>query len=312
LGNIGNVAGGALNFPLLLSFQSVVLLLLLLSAACVFVTSISRDRSDSGLLYLICISLASAPAAFSRADTGHIIINTLGALIVALVVLSQYPAIWRWTGVSFAFVIVLATVGKFTWYKGTIQIQIHDAVFGTQYHSPEVAKVYFKVYKLTHKNADARLDVLRSSLSEHYDGAAQHLPPGTHLLAPLGVERRLTPPPDGVQIVTGWYPWLFPMTSTAPIGVKIAEIEAHPDWPLLLPSRGPQVCAWNPEEERRSLRKLFLTPFVPRPRGVLNAGKPLCDFINANFVLSPYVSPAPRSYVWVRNHELSVGQKAAR
>ena len=303
LGNVGNVGGGALDFPLFLSFQSLVLLLLLLVAGCVFITSISRRRSRSPLLYLICISLASAPAAFSRADIGHIIINTLGALIVALVVLSQYPTLWRWTWGSFALVIVLSTYGKFTWYKGTIQIQVHDAVFGRQYRSPELAKLYVGLYKLTHKNADARLAQLKASLSDNEDPNARPLPHGAHLLAPLGVERRLNPPPNDVQIVTGWYPWLFPMTSTKPIKVKIAEIQQHPDWPLLLPSRGVQVCVWDPEEERRSLRRLMLTPFVPKPRAILDKGKPLCDFLNDNFVLSSYVSPVPRSFVWVRRQD---------
>jgi hypothetical protein len=308
LGNVGNVGGGALNFPLLLSFQSIVLLLLLLVAGCVFVTSVRHKESRSVLPYLICISLASAPAAFSRADIGHIIINTLGALIVALIVLSQYPTVWRWTWSSFALVIVLSTFGKFTWYKGTLQIQIHDAVFGTQYRSPQLARVYTAVYKLTHRNAEVRLERLRTSLGD-IDSSGPHLPPGTHLIAPLGVERRLAPPPDGIVIVTGWYPWLFPMTSTAPIKAKIAEIQAHPDWPLLLPSPRPQVCVWDPEEERRSMRKLMLAPFVPRPRGVLDAGKPMCDFLNANFVLSSYTSPAPRSYVWVRKQPATGLQK---
>ena len=38
--------------------------------------------------------------------------------------------------------ILLASYGKFTLYKGTFQIQVHDAVFHKQYYSPEVDKVY--------------------------------------------------------------------------------------------------------------------------------------------------------------------------
>jgi hypothetical protein len=196
--------------------------------------------------------------------------------------------------------LLLATYGKFTLYKGTIQIQVHDAVFGKQYYSPEVDKVYTTIYKLTHRNAQARLDQLRASLAKDADPNAPHLPSQAHLLAPLGVQRRLTPPPDGIEIVTGRYPWLFPMTSAAPIQEKIAEIEAHPDWPLLLPSRRPQVCVFDPNEERTSLRKFLLAPYLPPPRHTLDAGKPFCDYLNAHYIPSSYASPVPQSFVWVR------------
>ena len=300
LGNVATVGGGTLDFPLLFSFQSLVLLLLLLVAGCAFIASFRAHASQGPLLYLICLSLVSAPAAFSRADIGHIIINTLGALIAALVVLSQYRAIWRWTWPAFAIVILLATYGKFTLYKGTFQTQVHVAVFGKQYYSPEVDKVYTTIYKLTRRNAQARLDQLRTSLARYSDPNAPHLPSHAHLLAPFGVQRRLTPPPDGIQIVTGRYPWLFPMTSTAPIQQKIAEMEAHPDWPLLLPSLGPQRCVFDPNEERNSLRKFLLAPYLPPPRHTLDAGKPLCDYLNANYIPSSYASPVPQSFVWVR------------
>ena len=196
--------------------------------------------------------------------------------------------------------ILLATYGKFTLYKGTIQIQVHEAVFGTQFYSPEVDKVYTTIYKLTHRNARLRLDQSRASLNGNSDPDAVPLPPRTRLLAPLGVQRRLTPPPDGIQIVTGRYPWLFPTTSTAPIQQKIAEMEAHTDWPLLPPSLGPQRCVFDPNEERNSLRKFLLAPYLPPPRHILDAGKPLCDYLDANYIPSSYASPVPRSLVWVR------------
>ncbi len=300
LGNVATVGGGTLDFPLLFSFQSLVLLLLLLVAGCAFIASFRAHASQGPLLYLICLSLVSAPAAFSRADIGHIIINTLGALIAALVVLSQYRPIWRWAWPAFAIVILLATYGKFTLYKGTIQIQVHEAVFGTQFYSPEVDKVYTTIYKLTHRNAQARLDRIQETVARYSGSNAPLLPSHAHLLAPFGVQRRLTPPPNGIQIVTGRYPWLFPMTSTAPIQQKIAEMEAHPDWPLLLPSLGPQRCVFDPNEERNSLRKFLLAPYLPPPRHTLDAGKPLCDYLNANYIPSSYASPVPQSFVWVR------------
>jgi hypothetical protein len=136
-------------------------------------------------------------------------------------------------------------------------------------------------------------------LTRDTDPNAPRLPSHAHLLAPFGVQRRLTPPSDGIEIVTGRYPWLFPMTSTAPIQEKIAEIEAHPDWPLLLKSQEPQVCEYDHSTERLELQKFLLAPYMPPLRQTIHVGHQLCDYINANYVVGSYASPVTNYYVWV-------------
>ncbi len=298
LGDFLQVGGGVLNFPLLFSFQSLLLLLLLLAAGCAAVESIRTHTSQSVLLYLICVSVALAPAAFSRADVGHILLNMLGALIAALVILSQYPAAWRWTWPSFVLLIILTTYGKVTLVKSAVQSQVHDAVFGARNPSPGFTKVYTAIYKLTHRHAQSRLDQLRASFARDPEWSAPHLPANTHLLAPMGVQRRITPPPDGIQIVSGRYYAFFPV----PLGIpeRIAEMEAHPDWPLLVPSQAPVSCVFDPDGERTMLRKFLLAPYIPRPRHVVDAGRPLCDYLNAHYTPGPYASPTLGSVVWVR------------
>lgn len=301
LDNIANVGAGALNFPLLFSFQTVVLLLLLMVAGCVVIASFRTHHSDHPLLYLICLSLISLPAAFSRADVGHIILNTLGALIAVLVVLSQYPAIWRGTWPAFAIMLLLAAYCHFDYYHDSIRQNIRAAAFNPQVHSPGLEKVYTAFYRLAHKNARAQIEGFRASQAQNVDPNAPHLPSQAHLLAPFGVQRRITPPPDGIEIATGRYPWLFPLTSTAIIQEKIAEMESHPDWPLLLRSRERQVCEVAPDDIRSGLRRLLLTPYVPQTRHTIHAGKPFCDYINAHYTPSPYASPVPHNVVWIRN-----------
>jgi hypothetical protein len=295
---VGN--GGGLNFPLLISFQSVVVLLLLLVAGCVFISGFISGAPDGPLSYLICVSAILAPAAFSRADSGHMVLNLLGALIAALVVLSQYRTLWRWTWLSFALFLLLFTFGKFNLYAGTVKFQLHDSVFGSQYPSPALTRAYVAVYKLTHKNAEARLQTLRAQSMDPQQDAATPLPAGARLLAPLGAQRRLTPLPNGIEIVSGYYPWMFPMATTDAVPRKIAELNAHPGWPLILPSRDRQVCVFDADLERASLRRFLLALYVPRPRGQLTAAKPFCDFLNQHYAPSAYASPLPRSYIWVR------------
>jgi hypothetical protein len=305
LDNLANVGAGALNFPLLFSFQTLVLLLLLIVAGCVVITGFRTHDSDHPLLYLICLSLISLPAAFSRADVGHIIINTLGALIAVLVVLSQYPAIWRWTWPAFAIVILLAAYSHYTYFRNPIRQNVRTAAFNSQVRSPFVEKTYTALFQLTHKNARAQIEGFRASQAAEIAPNAPRLPSHAHLLAPFGVQRRISPPPDGIQIVTGRYPWLFPMTSTTPVQEKIAEVEVNPDWPLLLRSRDLQICEEDAYGLRNGLQHILLAPYMPRPRQTVHAGRPLCDYINAHYVPSSYASPVPHFFVWVRKSNVA-------
>ena len=66
-------------------------------------------------------------------------------------------------------------------------------------------------------------------------------------------------PPRGIQIVSGRYAGFFPVTMASAIPEKIAEIEAHPDWPLLLPSSTPPNCVVDPNDTRHVLQKFLDT-----------------------------------------------------
>lgn len=270
LDNIRTVSSGVLNFPILFSFQTLILLLFVIATGCAAVAAFRTRTSDHPLLYLICLSAISMPAAFSRADTGHIIINSLGALIAILVVLSQYPAIWRWTWSSLAIVILLGSIAHAEYYFDEIVRQVFVASRGTRTANP---------------NSSVPTSV---PLPEH-----------ANLFAPLGVQRRLTSFADNPKIVTGRYPWLFPMTSLGMIQEKIDELKVHPEWPLLLPSQRPVSCAQNPNGMREKLKQVLLAPYIPRPRAPIPAAVPLCDYLNANYRQSNYQSPVPAYSVWV-------------
>ena len=291
LENIRTVGGGTLNFPLLISFQTVVLLLLLIVAGCAVIASFREGTSQHPLLYLICLSLISLPAAFSRADVGHIIINTLGALIAALTILSQYPAIWRWTRLCFALVVFLAWCSHWSIYRGIVEGAVQERAFSDQYHSAEIEKLHTKYLKIVYGKSETqrRIDGLRSYLAT--DPGAPHLPFHTYMYAPLGVRRMMSPFIGDPQIVTGRYPWIFPMTSMGILQNEIAELETHPDWPLVLPSKTATFCEENPDATRHYLKKVLYVPYVPRIRHQIKAGDPFCEYIDAHYVLSTYVSP---------------------
>jgi hypothetical protein len=300
LDNVRTVGGGTQNFPLLISFQALVLLLLLIVAGCAVVASFRTRTSQHPLIYLICLSLVSLPAAFSHADIGHIFINTLGAMIAALTILSQYPRIWRWTWPCFAVVILLAACSHLAFYRGAVERPIQVRAFSNQYHSATAEKLYTIYLRKIKgdKAAQRRIDELRAFMA--IDPDAPHLPFQTHLLAPLGVPRMMTPYAGDAQIVTGRYPWLFPMGSIAAMREKMAEIEAHPDWPLILGSDRPLSCEDDPEYLRHFMKVILFAPYMPQVKHQIKAADPFCEYVNDRYVLSAYAAPVPGYYIWVR------------
>jgi hypothetical protein len=298
-GNVLSVGGGGLNFPLLISFQTLVLLLLLIIAGCAVIASFYDRTSQHALLYLICISVVCLPAAFSHADIGHIFVNTLGAMIAALTILSQYPRIWRWTWPSFALVIVLATCSHLSFYRRIIEMPLEARAFGNQYHSAIVEKFYTLYLKKIkgESRAKQRIGELRAAM--FIDPDAPHLSPQTHLLAPLGFPRMMSPYAGDPEIITGRYPWLFPAGNKTAIQEKIAELEAHPDWPLLLQSDRPLSCDDDPEFMRHLLKVILYAPYVPRARNQVKAADPFCEFVNTHYVLSTYAAPVPSYHIWI-------------
>jgi hypothetical protein len=300
LDNIRTVGGGALNFPLLISFQTLVLLLLLIVAGCAVIASFRNGTSQHPLIYFVCISLVCLPAAFSHADVGHLFVNTLGAMLAALAILSQYPTIWRWTWPCFAVVIILVGFSHLAFYRGIVEQPIQERAFSNQYHSAIVEKFY-TIYLKKMKGESAgqkRIDDLRALMA--IDPDSPHLPFHAHILAPLGVRRMMKPYIGDPQIVTGRYPWLFPMSSTAAMYEKIAEIEAHSDWPLILGSTGPLSCETDSEYLRHFLRVILFAPFMPQVRHRITGAEPFCEYINSHYVLSVYAAPVPSYHIWVR------------
>lgn len=305
LDNVLTVGGGTLNFPLLISFQSLFLLLLLLIAGCVFVASFRLHRSNDLLAYLICLSLISTPAAFSRADVGHIVINTLGALIAALVVLSQYPAPWRVACTSFVLLDILVGYGQISGFVKSTRTQLHGAVFRTRYYSAGLDKAYTGLYRATHRNSESHLNELRAAALRDLRPDLLRLSKQSPLWAPFGFPRRISEANDDPEVITGRYPFLFAISSTKEINDKVAELRSHPDWPIVVPFPEKTSCVEDPNEIRKGLKGILIVPYVPKPVHRVYAGAPLCDYINANYHAGNFAPPAPGYFIWFPNNRRS-------
>jgi hypothetical protein len=308
MGNFSSIAaisGGSLDFPLAVSYLTIVPLLLIIIGGCVIVAGFRNRTTNHPVLYLICVSVVTVPAALSRADPGHIIINTLGVFIAALVVLSQYPAVWRWTRGAVAVLVLLFIVGMWG-YVRYLRSQLLVAAFSTRYHSPLAERLLSDGLHLVEgARADARMDQLRSSHTEQPNPNGRTLPPRIGLMAPMAVPLRMVSYPGDPQIIQGRT--VYPLTSLSVVQEKIAELAVHKNWPLLVPYAKFANCDVDPSALRSNLEAVLGAPYIPLPRHQLVGMVPLCNYINANYTPSAFVSPVPGFYVWVPRGE-KIGQ----
>lgn len=276
--------GGSLSFPLVLSVANLVLLPLLLVAGCGLYEALRSGRANGRwahpLVYLCLIAGAGAPAGFSRADQGHILINTLGAILIALLLL--YPRRLAWTVAKYAWVVVLVGLGGLG-YVRTMRLQLIAAAQRDVIGRGTVGRALMAGNRLLHLRVSGATwaEVDRTWTVEMK--VPEQLTPGETgpLLAPFGIHRRGFS--DGpATAVSGRYNGLLPLISTVQPLEKIAELQKAPDHPVLVPSVGP-VCD-NAEHEREVMRRTLGALYLPPTRHTLEAaGQPLCTFLQQRY-----------------------------
>jgi hypothetical protein len=284
--------GGALDFPVLPTIQTVVLISLLVIAGCVAIRALLAGEPLRPLVYLVCVAVPALPAAFGRADVGHIVINSEGALIAALVGLSQYPKVWRWAALSFAVVVLLAWHGHPTFQNFVAKVAAATSI---QDGSSPIAR-----FAATFADASlpGRIEQFRAWKSVQSNPQSPKLPSRTKLLAPLGFRLRIAPLPGDPQIWSGKYAGILPYAGTRQLFEKIAELRSNPDTPLILPAT--LGCQSQSSEMIGSLQSLLVAPWMPPLRNTGLTGIALCDFILTAYTVSDYAPPVPGYRISVR------------
>jgi hypothetical protein len=299
LNNVRTVGGGALNVPLFFSLQTVAAVLLLIVAACVLIAAFRQRVSNHLLVYLIILTVCCLPAALSRADVGHILINSVGALVASLIVLSQYRALWRWTWPIFSLAILWAGMEHLHGVPDDLRAQVRTVAFGTQVHSPIVEKLYTAFIELTHRGtAQQRIEQLRETEAEirHVRPGTPALPPHESVLAPMGLPRRIEPFKGDPQIITGMYPAFPNIIVPSIVAERISELRDHPTWPILLPLQ--PNCTVDPDGLRQAIARIFRVRYMPRAKHSMNVSEPFCKYVRDNYVPDTFQSPVPGYQIW--------------
>ncbi len=263
--------GGGYNLPLLFNTGTVLLVTLLLLAGSVAIGAFFDKTVDRPELYLIAIALFATPAAFGRADAGHIFVNALPALLVVLLVLFRTPHV-RWAGIALAC--TLAVPAFFLQLRGALY-----GIFGPHLAAHMRAMLH---QPSTATDAQAAQRASIAALLQH-----QSEP---QLFAPLGY---LQPAAQRVPlpVYTGRF-FGYGLVSERFPQAKIAELHSRNDTWLLLPKGFDFACAVPTSTWLHNVLRLSLNGwYTPAMKHTTQVPVTFCADIHQHFAPSPQPSP---------------------
>jgi hypothetical protein len=243
---------------------------------------------------VLAVSIGTLFAALGRCDVWHVGFEGIGVLVVATLLMSARPNLWRGYRIAFVVLFIAApAVTALWWYQAALVTKLvffHLHQFES--HSPMTTKLdraveQYYARKENLEKARFKTDLLRASsrvpsqidLRSTYPGASEVLD------APLGYRPNQFGEYRTVGLDSGYFFGLLNAFTPAAVKAKIDELRAHPERDLLLPEDFVEECAIHPAAERRAVQIAFMSPFVPPVRHNDNVREPLCDFITAHYQL---------------------------
>ena len=285
-----NMGGGLLNLPLIFNYMTLVPILFVAGAGAVVVAACRQHRAGHPLMYLIALSLITLPSGMGRCDGGHITVNTAGASIAVLAVLSQYRPWFRLGCFAYISVTVAGTLNVMRTVPTSLHVALDRAVIDPAGHAA-LFEVYRRVLVTMYgpSQALARLSDVRAG----YDlPGGTPLPAGAWLNAPFGAINPLRSARQDLHIDTGRYPGPL-ITSQSFAQDKIQDIQSGMGRPLLLPESWKILCSAQPELSRGAM----LSPMVPPLRHRMEPFAPVCRYIELHYQASSYGGPLPHTVV---------------
>jgi hypothetical protein len=300
LQTMGSFKGGGFSFPLVLSLQNMFLLLLLMIAVCGVWGTLRKGRFDHPLFFLCLLAGALTPAAFSRSDPGHIIINTLGALLTGFVVLMPHRIAWRSAKYTFfVLFVLLSNLVHIYNARGLALTPIRHALVQNGARDGFLRRFYAHGMELANGRMKAQQKL--AALDAYAVNASAGRSGSVPMLAPLGGQPQSF---DAARfhVLSGRYAGLLPLMNSTEPREKIQEIEAHPDLPLVLPAGDQFKCLYSDHQERVMLESVLTPIYLPNFVHAVTLAQPLCDYIEAHYRRTSMAAPEPSSEVWIRVH----------
>ena len=270
------MGSGGYNFPLLPALQLVPLLAMPILGAWVFADGLRHPEEAGVTQYLVATTLIALPAALGRCDTGHLIVNTVGATVVGWSVLAQTQKLWRWAWPTYLVVVLL--------------LPLPITMFNTRRIVTTALKTRYTPERLAAMPTTGLQGRFASMLRQHgsspqmlaRSGVLSELPMpnGEPLMAPFGMPVLVPTLGGPLHMTSGRYLGMEDVTLPRQVEEKIGELRDHPARWLFMP-RDFQCREYVPS--RRELVLSLLALYVPPVRHDVQMYEPLCTYIRQSY-----------------------------
>jgi hypothetical protein len=255
-------------FPITFSPSILLFLAALFACAGYVFRRLTGERILDNTIGLIAYSIPMLAAALGRCDPGHVLYDGMGIFLASMFYASNFENLWK--RYKAAFVIVMALLPAFT--------------VSLLFYRPAIARIWTNPQNET---------VNLSSLYPSWHGT--FLAPAGY--KPNGVGTYLSP-----QVDYGHYEGFENAYTVEAIQEKLAEIKDHPDKALLLPSYFQADCQVNVPSDKFVMSLLFAFPYYGKAVHLESLRKPVCDYIEANYIMERAPTPQDFEYgLWVPN-----------
>ena len=306
-------AGGAYNFPIVPGGH-ILIFFFCCGLATLYAAKRLRARvRGDGMLMVLAVSILTLFAALGRCDVWHVGFEGIGFLLIATLLVSAMPKLWR--GYRIAFVVLFVVAPALTalwWYQAALITKV--AFLRLSQLEPQslvttkldrAAERYF-ARKMNRSQARLKTDLLRASSSVPSQIDLQSTYPGASdvLEAPFGYKPNQFGEYHTAGLDRGYFFGLLNAFTHAAVATKIDELRAHPDRDLLLPEDFTEECKVHPAAERRVIQVVFMSPFVPAIRHSDSASEPLCEFITTHYTVIQAAQSGNYGYeLWRRSRD---------
>ena len=257
---------GAISFPITLAPATLIFFVAVFLCACYVVRRLLQPDIRDNTIVLIIFALPMTASALGRCDAGHILAGGAGFLIPAGFYASKSLRAWKLYRAAVAACVLIVV-----YY--TIMI-----MFLTLRNSPHLPAFSAKadLYALFPGRKSTR--------------------PGAMLEAPLGFLPSATGFYFSPQIDYGYFDGMMDVGGEDAVRRKISELAQHPGRDLLLPPEIQGGCRVDDQMRKKVIGYLLLAPYTAPAVNRQSILKPLCDYVQAHYVVTSRATPQSFNY----------------
>ena len=244
---------GAISFPIVIAPHILIYFSAIFVCGCYILHRLRDRRIDDNTFGLIAFSVPMVAAALGRCDPSHVFWNGLAVFLASMFYLSNSKSAWRVYVIAFVvFSVLLPNLGEGYRFGAAIkQVIAFNRQKGDWPHRQDLARLF-----------------------PTWSG---------QFLAPFGYRPGGVGIYESTRIDFGRFEELTDVSTRHSVDQKIAELQKHPELPLLLPYNFEGACETHPHEERRYISFLFFFPYYGRVSHPESVRAPICDYIRANY-----------------------------